>query len=120
MATDTAGASQAKRTQEDPQFSFLPAGNQLVEHLERVLQGQRQINGKLCQVDWRLLEAIRELRNAVGAISAQLAKSADESLSEVETSPLDLAIDRVWEFNQAVAGVDPPGCLPRDPTDPLG
>ncbi|MGH9970001.1 MAG: hypothetical protein ACREBG_19705 [Pyrinomonadaceae bacterium] len=70
-----------------------------VPTLEAFFRGQRDINGRLCDVDWRLLNAISELRNAL-----------QNSSLDVDLAAVDRAMAVAQSCSDAVAGVDPPGC----------
>jgi hypothetical protein len=59
--------------------------------------GQKKINGNLCRVDWRLIQALIEVSN--------LLKS-----SGADTSNLDALIAAADEIGATVALETPPGC----------
>ena len=69
--------------------------------------GQTKINGMLCKVDWRLVEAFREV--------SRLLKE-----KSVDSSQLDQMINDVDEMSATVALENPPGCNPNDRTGGLG
>ncbi len=77
----------------------------VLDGLDQTLKGQRQINGKLCQVDWRLVEALKEVSKALHATA---------SGQPADLTRLDQLIAEVGPMNLAVAGVDPPGCDPKN------
>lgn len=63
---------------------------------------QKKINGRLCQVDWRLIEALREVAaalRATGSVGGQVDK-------------LERIINEADEISASVAIPDPPGCSP--------
>jgi hypothetical protein len=62
---------------------------------------QKKINGRLCQVDWRLINALREVAAALGASGANVAKIVS-------------LIDEADMISKTVAIPDPPGCDPVD------
>jgi hypothetical protein len=70
---------------------------------ETVWQNQKKINGNLCRVDWRLIQALQAVSDILekipGGNPAAIA-SLKESIQEA---------DRISEI---VAGDDPPGCVP--------
>ena len=66
--------------------------------LEQFLQGQRQINGKLYDVDLKLLQAIIELRDAL------------EEVLKIDTTALNKAIEIAKARASVIPGVEPPGC----------
>jgi hypothetical protein len=76
---------------------------------EEINDGQKKINGKLCQVDWRLLAAIREVRDVL---------NRHAGIAEAELLMLDQAIQAADVLGAQVAKVDPPGCEPIDPSSP--
>ena len=69
------------------------------------LRGQRKINGKLCQVDWMLIEALRK-------VSATLKTSAPTA----DLTDLDNLIEAADRRSEEVAHEDPPGCQPTGRT----
>lgn len=74
---------------------------------EEINKGQREINGKLCQVDWRILVVLRAVRTALNRCAG---------CAEAELAMLDQAIKAVDSMSATVAKVDPPGCEPEDRT----
>jgi len=77
---------------------------------ETELNNQKKINGRLCQVDWRLIEALRE-------VVAALQASAPNG---VNVGNLERLIDEADKISASVAIPDPPGCDPHDRTSDLG
>ncbi len=75
---------------------------------ETALKNQKQINGRLCQVDWRLISALREV---VAALNAP-------GQNTVDFVSLNGLIDEADEISKTVAIPDPPGCDPFDRTAP--
>ncbi len=67
---------------------------------------QKQINGRLCQVDWRLISALKEVSAALKAPGA----------NAVNVNNLDRLIGQADHISATVAIPDPPGCDPRDPS----
>lgn len=68
---------------------------------------QAKINGRLCQVDWRLIAALREVIAALRASGPNAAHVDNaECLINVANDILD-----------SVAIPDPPGCKPKHPGD---
>ena len=70
-----------------------------------ILINQKKINGRLCQVDWRLISALREVAYALKASGADVAK-------------LERLIDEADTISATVAIPDPPGCDPLDRKTP--
>ncbi len=68
---------------------------------------QKKINGRLCQVDWRLIEALREVVAALRTSGANVAN-------------IERWIHEADMISASVAIPDPPGCDPRDRTGGLG
>ena len=68
---------------------------------------QKKINGRLCQVDWRFISALREVAYALRASGADVAK-------------LERLIDEADTISASVAIPDPPGCDPLDRKTPPG
>ena len=66
-------------------------------------ENQAKINGRLCQVDWRLLEALRLISTALKSVNANVGQ-------------LDQLIQEADRISLTVAEPDPPGCNPRDRT----
>jgi hypothetical protein len=66
--------------------------------LEAFLQGQQEINGRFCQVDWEVLQAIIELKNAVGAVL------------KIDLNSVNAAIEKAEASSSLIPGVFPPGC----------
>ena len=65
---------------------------------------QKMINGRLCQVDWRLIAALKEVVAALKAPGANAANIVE----------LERWIGEADKISESVAIPDPPGCLPRD------
>lgn len=74
---------------------------------EEINDGQQQINGELCRVDWRLTEALREVLAVL---------TASPGCAGVNLSPLSTAIDNAKAISAKVAEIKPPGCRPTDQT----
>lgn len=70
---------------------------------ETVWMNQKKINGNLCRVDWRIIQALQEVSDIIekmpGADLAALT-SLKKSIQEAD------------EISEKVAGDDPPGCVP--------
>ena len=67
-----------------------------------ILINQKKINGRLCQVDWRLISALRQIAYA-------LRTSGATNIDEI-----DRLIDEADLISASVAIPDPPGCDPVD------
>ncbi|MEP6820637.1 MAG: hypothetical protein ABJA18_13965 [bacterium] len=72
---------------------------------EAINAGQKTINGKLCQVDWRLLQALEKVRDILGNIPG---------VNAADIASLNDLIQRADEMSKEVAGDDPPGCDPKN------
>ncbi len=66
------------------------------------LMNQRKINGRLCQVDWRLISALKELVAALRASGP----------SEVHIANAERLINEADKISLTVAIPNPPGCDP--------
>jgi hypothetical protein len=77
---------------------------------ETVWTNQKKINGRLCQVDWRLISALQEV---VAVLRASGAGGAN-------LENLERLINEADEISASVAIPDPPGCLPSDRTSAGG
>jgi hypothetical protein len=69
---------------------------------------QKKINGRLCQVDWRLISALREVAAALRASGATNIAEIERLIQEADTISASVAIP------------DPPGCDPKDRKGGLG
>jgi arginine/lysine/ornithine decarboxylase len=74
------------------------------------LVNQKKINGRLCQVDWRLIRALEEVAAALGSLNANAATVAE----------LVRLTEEANKISATVAIPDPPGCDPVDRTSGLG
>lgn len=63
---------------------------------------QKKINGRLCQVDWRLIEALKEVVAALRATGSVA----------VHVNNLERLINEADDISASVAIPDPPGCSP--------
>ena len=70
---------------------------------ETVWKNQKQINGNLCRVDWRLIQALQ----AVSDILEKIPGADPAALTSLKKS-----IQEADEISEKVAGDDPPGCVP--------
>lgn len=67
--------------------------------------GQKKINGNLCRVDWRIIQALLAVRDILRGIPGVNAAAVDS---------LDKLIQDADQLGEKVAGDDPPGCgLPQ-------
>ena len=73
-------------------------------------KNQKQINGRLCQVDWRLIAALEEVAAALRASGS----------SEAHVAKLERLIKEADFISESVAIPDPPGCDPIDRTTSPG
>lgn len=93
---DTEDANAALTANNDPQKS--------------INDGQRQINGQLCRVDWMLVEILKLLRVEVAKLPAGAVK--------LEFDKIDKMLTKAYYTSAAVAEIIPPGCEPRFVADP--
>src|SRR5215210_5509693 len=66
-------------------------------------RGQRGINYKLTVVNERLAKTIEALRDAIAAVPAA---------HKIDLTEVNEALNEVYDLNQQVAGIKPPGCEP--------
>lgn len=71
-------------------------------------EGQARINGELCRVDWRIVEALR---------AVQAALAACPGCAGVDLTALTNAINAAEEISAKVADIKPPGCNPQNPME---
>ena len=69
-----------------------------------VWMNQKKINGRLCQIDWRLIEALKEVVAALRA-SGSVA---------MHVNNIERLINEADKISATVAIPDPPGCDPLD------
>ena len=72
------------------------------------LKNQKKINGRLCQVDWRLISALKEVIAALRASGP----------NEVHINNLERLINEADKISASVAIPDPPGCDPFERNAP--
>lgn len=72
-------------------------------NVQKSLNGQKNINGMLCQVDWMLIEALKRVATALEQRGDNVA-----ALKELLT--------HTDQLSAKVANEDPPGCNPRNRT----
>lgn len=77
---------------------------------ETELKNQKKINGRLCQVDWRLISALKEVVAALRASGP----------NRVHVDNLERLINEADKISASVAIPDPPGCDPVDRTSGPG
>lgn len=75
---------------------------------ETALKNQKKINGRLCQVDWRLISALKEVIAALRASGP----------NEVHINNLERLINEADKISASVAIPDPPGCDPFERNAP--
>ena len=78
---------------------------------QEINDGQKKINGALCQVDWDVIYSVQELLKVL--------KDAGV-LKDAQLSKAKKAIDEAYYKSARVASIDPPGCepalqIPREP-----
>ena len=64
-------------------------------------EGQRNINGGLCYVDWQVIEAFEALRDAL---------AANNVLSQQDLDQINEPFDKAYYTSEKVAEIIPPGC----------
>ncbi len=65
---------------------------------------QKKINGRLCQIDWRLIQGLKEVVAALRASGP----------TAVHVDNLERLINEAEKISASVAIPDPPGCKPKD------
>ncbi len=70
---------------------------------QQINEGQKKINGALCQVDWDVIYSVKVLLKAL--------KDAGV-LTDAQLSKAKKAIDEAYYKSARVASIDPPGCDP--------
>src|SRR5438309_229697 len=82
---------------------------------EEINDGQKKINGQLCRVDWRLIEALKLISGVLKQVAA--AKAADGTkLVDLDPAALNRLIDEAGRISAVVADIIPPGCEPHNQT----
>jgi len=82
---------------------------------EEINDGQKKINGQLCRVDWKLIEALKLISGFLEQVAA--AKAADGTkLVDLDAVALNRLINDAGGISAVVADIIPPGCEPRDQT----
>jgi hypothetical protein len=79
---------------------------------KEMYEGQQQINGALCRVDWRLIQVLRMIHN----IFVELRPHVPPDVLD----KLERAINDADVVSARVASIKPPGCVPelREEEDP--
>jgi hypothetical protein len=68
--------------------------------------GQTKINGKLCRVDWLIVQALREISSLLGQSGGDVSR-LNELINQTDALSAEVALER------------PPGCSPEDRTSGL-
>lgn len=68
---------------------------------KRINEGQRDINGALCYVDWHAIKAIKTLTKALQNAGV---------LTETQLHEVKKELKRAYYASERVAEIDPPGC----------
>lgn len=76
---------------------------------QKVLEGQRKINGQLCRVDQMLVEIIKHLRLEIAKFPV---------FAKVDFKKIDEMLVEAYRTSGAVAHIKPPGCEPQYTADP--
>jgi hypothetical protein len=69
---------------------------------------QKKINGRLCQIDWRLIQGLKEVVAALRASGP----------TAVHVNNLERLINEAEVISASVAIPDPPGCHPSERSAP--
>lgn len=72
---------------------------------QAINRGQQEINYLITVADEKIVEALKQLSNAVAKLAA---------CGQVDLKALDHAIQEVSEATKDIAGPFPPGCSPTD------
>ena len=72
---------------------------------EEINAGQQKVNGNLCRVDWRLIQALEKVSDILGGIP---------SVDAATVASLNKLIQDADQISEKVAGDDPPGCQPQN------
>ena len=75
----------------------------------QINDGQKQINGALCIVDWKIIEALKTLTDAL---------AATPGVNRVNLDQVNAALADAFRSSAAVAEIVPPGCEPSLQVDP--
>lgn len=76
-----------------------------MDYTNEIYEGQKKINGQLCRVDWKLIEALR-------AVMTLLEQSRPPLPSEL-LQDLRRKIEGADYVSRKVAEIKPPGCEPE-------
>lgn len=66
---------------------------------KKINEGQRDINGALCYVDWHVIKALKELTDEL-----------QRKLPQLDLDEVRKEIDKAYYTSKRVADIDPPGC----------
>lgn len=75
---------------------------------EEFNDGQKKINGALCEVDSRVITTLKEILGIVKVVAAL--PTVAPLLKGVDFAPLEKALHEAEYFNKKVADINPPGC----------
>ena len=68
---------------------------------KKINEGQREINGALCYVDWHAIKAMKALTKALQNAGV---------LTETQLDEVKKELKRAYYTSERVAEIDPPGC----------
>lgn len=68
---------------------------------KKINEGQRDINGALCYVDWHAIKAMKALTKALQNAGV---------LTETQLHEVKKELKRAYYASERVAEIDPPGC----------
>ena len=77
---------------------------------QAINEGQRNINGGLCYVDWQVIEAFEALRDVLANKNV---------LSQPDLDLINEAFDKAYYTSAKVAEIVPPGCGSDFPKKPI-
>jgi hypothetical protein len=74
------------------------------EGQKAINEGQRDINGALCYVDWHVIRALRALAKALENAGVLTRAQLQDVYKEIKLA---------YDVSEKVADIDPPGCGPN-------
>ena len=77
---------------------------------DEINYGQRRINFELCEVDSKLIEAVRKLIEILQD-TRQLPPPAASGARQTVFAPVEELLTEATTESKGVADIDPPGCL---------
>ena len=80
-----------------------------MEYSDEIYYGQRRINGELCRVDWKLIQALKTIYEILATLRPPVRDQLLEALKG--------AIEDADRTSANVASIKPPGCDPENRED---